>query len=294
MKHRVSALVIIAVALVALAGVWPAGAQTPPGAEHTGDLPKSSRRTAFGVPPSSQRSSFDLVAEYTFNVSADGAADWTLGRDGRAGKRLSFLLPRNSIKTYAEPLQVYEKTAERDTSRPMIWLNRSGESEPFTYTLVVVGNQQILFGLQLERAYALGDIFPNLPTEDEIEESRNQGFCPRDLGFADSRVPVSNLAAGDAISATLRGELVAGNGAFFSIPIDAIDFQPDAEMARLCYTNPGFVLLYPSYGGWQDHRILMVLKNGIAGPPGDGWSILCSSWQSGNWWTRFVSALYGC
>lgn len=294
MKHRKPAFAIIAVVLVALAGVWPVGAQTAPGGEPTGDLPRSSRRMTFGVPPSPQRSSFDLVAEYTFDVADSGAANWTLGRDGRVGKRLSFLLPRNSIQTYAEPGQVYEATARREASRPMIWLNRNPDSEPATYTLVVVGNQQILFGLQLDQAHALDDIFPNRFSEDEIAESKAQGFCARDLGFADSRVPVSNLAVGDAISATMRAELVSHGGAFTPITIDAIDFQPDAEMARLCYTDPGFVLLYPSYGGWQDHRMLMVLNNQIAGPPGEGWPTLCTSWQSGNWWTRFVSALYGC
>lgn len=278
-----TAVLILAILVSALAmPARPASSQGPPA-----DQGCVTRRNASGASAAAGRSSFDLAAQYVFDVTQSTTAGWTVGRDGRAGKRLSFLLPRNSITICAEPSLIPDRAAKR---HPMIWLNRNGVTEPFTYTLVAVGNPDVLLGLQMKRSSSLSEILPNLPTKEQVEEARRRRRCP-----VVSRVPVQNLAAAHAISATLQAELVARDGTFVPITVDQIDFQPDAEMLRYCgYNDPGFVVLAPSYTGWQNHHLYMVLDRNVAGPPEEGWSVMCTRWQAGNWWTRFLSALYGC
>lgn len=293
MQRLIALLLAIVLTAVSLWAPSPLTAQAGQSVDSAASQDWISSRTAFGAPPVNPRASLDLVAEYTFDPTGTQAADWTIGRDGRAGKRLSFLLTPTRIKTYAEPSLV--KTAVNHR-RPVIWLNRNEDQEPYTYTLVVIGDPGLLLGLQMERAGSLQTIIPNLPTEVQQRLAKEVKVCPRSLpgSAGTSGVPVESLAVGRATNATLHGELVGRDGAFVPVSISHVDFQPDAELAQLCYNSPGFVLLAPSFAGWQDYQLHMVLAHNIAGPPGEGWPVLCSGWQRGNWWTRFISALYGC
>lgn len=287
MRHfkSVLAAAVLVLATLASALVIPARPASSQGA--TVEQGCVTRRNAFEASAAVDHSSFDLAAQYEFDVTQSTSAGWTLGRDGRAGQRLSFLLPHSSITTCVEPSLIPGRVEKR---HPMIWLNRNGAQEPFTYTLVAVGNPQALLGLQMSRSTSLRDILPDLPTAEQVAEARRLRRCP-----VDSSEPVQNLAGSHAISATLQAELVAHDGKFVPVTVDRIDFQPDSEMLRYCgYNDPGFVLLAPSYPGWQNHHLFMVLKNNVVGPPGEGWSVMCSRWSGGNWWTRFLSVLYGC
>lgn len=281
MRHFYFALLLAVLLLLGIVAALPMPGQ----AAH------ADQTTGFRAPGGAPRASLDLLAEYTFDVTNSAALDWTLGQDGHAGKRLSFTIARGNLKTYAEPLDVKSAVNHR---RPLLWLER-GAHEPYTYTLVLIGNPELPLALQLERAQALGEIFPNLPTAEQVQAAKEAGFCPRDLpGGSNSAVPVQSLATGRAQSAALRGELLARNGAYLPLAITHIDFQPDAETAQLCYKAPGFVLLAPSYPGWQDYQLHMVLTNNIAGPPGEGSAVLCAEWESNHWWLRFLHALFGC
>lgn len=250
--------------------------------------------TGFGAPPGPPRASLDLLAEYTFDVANSTALGWTLGQDGKAGKRLSFPLGRGSVKTYATTSQVRSAV---NHGRPMLLLNRNGYEEPYTYTLVLIGNPELPLSLQLERAQTLDKIFPNLYTAEQMQAAKEAALCPPSLpdqGIKESRVLTQSLATGSAQSAALRGELLARNGTYVPITITHIDFLPDAQTAQLCYQEPGFVLLAPSHPGWQDYQLHMVLNNNIAGPPGEGSAVLCAEWESNHWWLRFLRALFGC
>ncbi|HNS01156.1 MAG TPA: hypothetical protein PKM78_02095 [Anaerolineae bacterium] len=283
-------LLAIVLTMASLGASLRLATQATQGVDSSAGQDMASTRPVSGSMPGAPHASLDLVAEYAFDQTDQEAALWTLGRDGRAGKRLSFLLTGSRIKTYAEPSLV--KTAVNHR-RPMIWLNRNEDKEPNTYTLVAISDPELLLRLQMDRVHSLSTIMPNLPSEELRKTAKDVGLCPRDLG-EDSRVPVEELAIGRALSATLQGELVAPDGTFVPITISHVDFQHDAELAQLCYNTPGFVLLAPSFPGWQDYQLHMVLKNNVAGPPGEGWVPLCSSWQAGNWWNRFLATLYGC
>jgi len=239
------------------------------------------------------RSSFDLVAEYSFDVTEqedtgdEGAINWTLGRDGIAGTRLSYpLVSGDAIQTFAEPGEVRSASA---LGTPLLWVARSDISEPFTYTLVVIGDPQPLFDLQLEPSRSITDILPRLPTAAEIREALDMGDCP-----PDSREPVSALLDGTAISVTLRAELVAADRTFIPVSIEAIDYQASIETAQLCYKFPGFALHPNDRPQSRGYRLLMVLNNSRIGPPGVGWRARCSSWRHSGWWFRFLRAWYGC
>jgi len=233
--------------------------------------------------------SFDLVAEYTFTANAEPGADkWTLGKDRQAGRRLRYALASGDlITTVAEPAEV--RVASVKAGTPILWVARSQKTNPYTYTLVVIGDPTPLLDLQLGVTRSVTEIL-SLPTPAEVAAALADGTCPP----ASSR-PATALLNSAISTVRLRVELVGDDGTFIPVSVDAIDYQPSADAAELCYPYPGFALHRAADPGVGGYRLFMVLNDdGTIGPPGDRWRMLCRQWQGGGWWSRFLAAWYGC
>jgi LysM repeat protein len=260
----------------------PAAPQLAPSSAPQPASPSSPAGAAV-VPPSS---SFDLVIEYTLAITGDDVArDWTIGRDGGIGKRLRYPLKSgDAIETFTETVDV---RAASEKGMPILWIARNSATEPYTYTLVVIGNPQPLFDLQVGFTRTLTDIFGKLPTAEEIAALEAMGDPP-----PVTQRPVSALAGNAAKSVKLRAELVSTGPLFVPVVIEAVDYQMNVKTASLRYEFPAFAL-HPAVEQ-QNYRLLMVLKDNKAGPPGIGWRRRCDSWRGGGWWFSFLSAWYGC
>jgi LysM repeat protein len=238
-------------------------------------------------------SSFDLVAEYKYNENAESGADeWTLGKDGIAGLRLSyFLTSGDAIESFSSPGEVRTESVSR-ASPPMLWVARSNVEEPYTYTLVAIGDPQPLLDLQLGFTRTITQIFKNLPTDEEIEENLRFGDPP-----PDSREPVEALvgADGNVESVGLRLELVGTDRLFIPVSIKAIDFHKIITTASLRYNFPGFALHPTSHPEVDGYQTLIVLNDdsGQIGPPGYRWRQHRTRWTGGGWWSRWRRSWYG-
>lgn len=249
-------------------------------------------------PAPQPRSSFDLVAEYTFSTAAysgthpaaePAALNWTLGRDGRTGIRLSYpLFSGDAIKTFSETLKVWETST---AGAPLLWLERNGggEAQAASYTLVVIGDPQPLLDLQVEMT-PTKEITDILPTPEP-------GVAAAILGPACPEAqPVSVLAGSGAptVTLTLRAELVSTRGVYIPVAITKVAYLETMEQAD-CFTELGFALHPTANPALTGYELLMVLTDdGTVGPPGEYWAMRCESWKGGGWWSRWLRAWYGC
>lgn len=239
---------------------------------------------AVASPFTQPHSSFDLVAAYRFCPSADPSASGvTLGKDGQAGKRVSFpLLSGDVISSFTTPEEVENASIISSTtgSSPFFWVARSRQQEPFTYTLVLIGDPAPLRDLQLGYSKPLTQVFT-------LTDGDNA--CPANAQ------PVSVLRGQGVASVDLHAELVGDNGAFVPVTLDAIDYYPSIAQAERCYNFPAFALHPTLNPATQGYQLFVVINDGVAGPPGPGWRARCQVWaRSVSWWSRWLRAFWGC
>jgi LysM repeat protein len=231
-----------------------------------------------------RKSSVDLIVEYTFDREADSdAPKWTLGRNGRAGKRASYpIFSGDMIDTYSTTIEL--RSASVNTV-PLMWLVRASPNTT-TYTLVVFGDPRPLLDLQMEitPTQKITDIIP----PDNLDLI-NAGLC------SDTKQPVSRLSLSGKNAVRLRAELINKDGNSIPIDIDTIDFHQAVAYAVPCYRDVGFALHPMPDPAMQGYRLGMVLTDGgVIGPPGRQWRLRCAGWAGGGWWSRWRWAWFGC
>lgn len=227
------------------------------------------------VVPSSG-SSLKLKVTYVFRPDADDTAtNWTLGANGIVGKQLAYSLASgDAIETVDRPETIRISSTMR-TPSPIFWLARPSATNTSSYTLVVIGNPQLLLDLQLGFTQTITQIFSTLPTNGSI--------------------PVSGLSGTNSTVARLlmQAELETGDGIFIPLNITSIDYHENVESAQQTYEFPAFAL-HPAPSG-DGYQLLMVLNDdGTIGPPGYGWRSRCVGWRGGGWWSRWARSWYGC
>lgn len=236
--------------------------------------------------PQEFQSSFDLVTDYAYKADAEpGAITWTIGKDKKAGKRLRYpLASRESIVVRAGPEGIWNISVQEGA--PILWVARSNKDEPFTYTLVVIGDPKPLLDPQLGFARDVTEIIPHVLTAAEVAAAVGAGGNP-----PPTSQPVNALLNDAITNVQLRAELVGSEGAFTPITIDAIDYQFSIAIAKLVYPFPGFALhkASPGVGGY---RLLMVLNDGTIGDPGGETDVSDERWKGGGWWSELMGGWF--
>lgn len=238
-------------------------------------LPEPFINSSIAVAPVFQ-SSLKLDVGYEFKRDAEAtAATWTLGKNGFAGKRLSYPLPSgDAIETVARPETVWISSTTR-TPGPIFWLARPSRDQTDAYILVVIGDPQPLLDLQLGFTQTITQMFGQLPTT--------------------GSKPVSNLAGNyQQVKVNfLWAELGSRDGTFIPLIVSDIDYHQTVESAQHRYEFPAFAL-HPAPAGEGYHLLMVLNDDGAIGPPGYGWRSRCGGWGGGGWFSGFLRSWYGC
>jgi LysM repeat protein len=230
----------------------------------------------------------DLVVEYVWAKDVwETDSPFQISRDRVAGRRLAFPVSTDIVtKTILSEV----RSASIDKN-PYFWVVRSNASEPFSYTLVAIGDPDLIPSLVLSETVTINQVFPgglNDPTA-------TGPTCPM----------VTSLPVLEALGQNgfgqpeklddvrLRLEVVDPDGGFFSVAIDRVDYQPTVGLAARCHPFPTFALNRSVAPGAEgDQLMLYIQSDGSAGIPGQVRSASCKRWSSGKWWQRVMRQFY--
>ncbi len=188
---------------------------------------------------------------------------------------------------------IQDVKAHSVSQSPLLWVVRSRETEPFSYTLVVIGDPDLITGLVLSETVTISQVFQSRLND---ISSATMEACPDRR----TKLPIFEALGVNGFgqpqkleSVSLRLEVASPGGGYFPVKIDYIDYQPLVVLAERCHNFPTIALNRPADVGPGLHQLMLYIDpEGTAGIPGQTRTLACLRWESGRWWQRVLRQIH--